>query len=308
MTQTRPPLPPEITVFERGWLSANNILFTGPDATALVDTGYHTDAAQTVALVRQALGVRPLDHLLCTHLHSDHCGGNAALQARWPDVRTAIPPGQLAQVRDWDPVALSYEPTGQYCPPFRADAVLTPGTSVLLGGRSWHIHAAPGHDPHAVVLFEPRTRVLISGDALWENGFGVVFPELEGHRAFADVAATLAMIASLSPAIVIPGHGRVFDDVPGALERARSRLAGFEADPVRHALHAAKVLLKYKLIEWHTQPLDAAYAWLLYTPHFQQVYQRYFAATDQRLWFEQLVHSLEKSGALRLQDGVLHDA
>jgi hypothetical protein len=33
--------------------------------------------------------------------------------------------------------------------------------------------------------------VLISADALWENGFGVVFPELEGDDAFAIVAATL---------------------------------------------------------------------------------------------------------------------
>ena len=37
---------------------------------------------------------RPLDLLLNTHLHSDHCGGNAALQARHPGVRTLIPPGQ----------------------------------------------------------------------------------------------------------------------------------------------------------------------------------------------------------------------
>ncbi|OJU92643.1 MAG: MBL fold metallo-hydrolase [Burkholderiales bacterium 66-5] len=308
MTQNPQALPPEMTVFERGWLSANNILFTGTGDTAVVDTGYHTDAAETVALVERALGDRPLARILNTHLHSDHCGGNAALQARWPGARTAIPPGQLAQVRDWDPVALSYEPTGQFCPRFHVDAVLQPGTETVLGGRGWRIHAAPGHDPHAVVLFQPDLRLLISGDALWENGFGVVFPELEGEHAFAQVAATLDLIESLAPATVIPGHGRVFDDVPGALARARARLAGFEADPAKHALHAAKVLLKYKLIEWRTQPLDDAYAWLSRTAYFQCVHQRFFGATDRRAWFGQLVQSLARSGALRLEDGVLHDA
>lgn len=305
---TTPVLPTGITVFERGWLSANNILFTGTDETALVDSGYHTGAAETVAQLEGPLAGRPLDLLLNTHLHSDHCGGNAALQARHAALRTLIPPGQLAQVRAWDPVALTYEPTGQYCPPFRADDVLTPGQSVRLGGRAWHIHAAPGHDPNAVVLFEPETRVLISGDALWENGFGVIFPELDGEHAFAETRATLDMIAALAPTTVIPGHGRVFGEVPAALERARLRLASFEADPVQHARHAAKVLLKYKLMEWHTQPLEATYEWLMRTLYFQRVHQRFFPDAEPRPWFDQLVHSLVKAGTLRLENGVLLDA
>ena len=71
-----------MTVFERGWLSSNNILFTGQHSgAALVDTGYCTHSAQTLALVQSALGRRPLERILNTHLHSDHCGGNAALQA-----------------------------------------------------------------------------------------------------------------------------------------------------------------------------------------------------------------------------------
>lgn len=77
-------LPPEITVLERGWLSANNILFIGQHDTAIVDTGYCSHAEQTVELVRDALAGRRLDRLLNTHLHSDHCGGNAALQKPGP--------------------------------------------------------------------------------------------------------------------------------------------------------------------------------------------------------------------------------
>ncbi|MDQ6881729.1 MAG: MBL fold metallo-hydrolase, partial [Pseudomonadota bacterium] len=159
-------------VFERGWLSANGVLFEGSTGTALVDTGYATHATQTVALVGAALGTRPLDLILNTHLHSDHCGGNAALQAAWPAVRTMIPPGQSRFVNSWDPVALTYTPTGQQCPSFRFERLLMPGDNVVLGGHNWQIHGAPGHDPHSVLLFEPASRTLISADALWENGFG----------------------------------------------------------------------------------------------------------------------------------------
>ena len=224
MAHTTRGLPPEITVLERGWLSANHIVFRGKHSgTAVVDTGYCAHAAQTVALLASALEGRALERILNTHLHSDHCGGNAALQAHWPGAHTSIPPGQAAHVHHWDAYALSYTPTGQECPPFRADALLQPGTEVVLGDAPWQIHAAPGHDTHAIVLFEPYARVLISGDALWENGFGVVFPELEGEAAFAEVAATLDLIERLAPRTAIPGHGPVFHGIAQALDVARRR-------------------------------------------------------------------------------------
>src|SRR5438132_689280 len=125
-------LPPGVSVFERGWLSSNNIFFDGRDGFALVDSGYCTHSQQTIALVRQALRGRALDLPLNTHLHSDHCGGNAALQAAFPAMQTRIPPGMAAHVREWDPVALTYVPTGQQCPRFRMDGVLTPGNEITL--------------------------------------------------------------------------------------------------------------------------------------------------------------------------------
>ena len=59
--ETRYPLPPTMRIFERGWLSANNILFIDDDETAVVDTGYLLHAPQTLALLGHALGGRPLD-------------------------------------------------------------------------------------------------------------------------------------------------------------------------------------------------------------------------------------------------------
>lgn len=93
-------LPAGVTVFERGWLSANNILFVGRQGSALVDSGYHTHSGQTLALIEQALGAQTLDLLINTHLHSDHCGGNSALQDRFPQIQTLIPPGQASFVRN----------------------------------------------------------------------------------------------------------------------------------------------------------------------------------------------------------------
>lgn len=294
-------------VFERGWLSANGILFEGQEETALVDTGYATHSDQTVALVRTALGPRPLDLVLNTHLHSDHCGGNAALQCAHPETRTLIPPGLARFVRDWDPVALTYAPTGQQCPRFGFEGVLNPGQDILLGDARWQIHGAPGHDPHSVMLFEPQSRVLISADALWESGFGIVFEELEGVQAFDEVARTLDLIESLMPRVVIPGHGAVFTGVKDALSLARSRLEGFVRDPRKHARHAAKVLLKFRLLEVQREPAQILIRWATEVPYFTMVHGRFFAEVPLQEWIEQLIADLVRSGAAcRLGDEIVN--
>ena len=295
-------------VFERGWLSSNNILFMAGEESLLVDSGYCTHSAQTLSLVEAALGGRSLGFLVNTHLHSDHCGGNAALQGRYPAMKTLIPPGHAQQVAQWDPVALTYQPTGQLCPRFGFDQTLQPGTQTRFGASDWQVHAATGHDPHSLVFFEPAERVLISADALWENGFGVVFPELEGVDAFAEVAATLDMIERLAPKTVIPGHGRVFAYTPEVLARARQRLDAFVSNPVKHAHHAAKVLLKFKLLETQRQSFDGFAQWAARTPYFMLLNERFFGSVPVRPWIEQLCQELVSAGVARREGAYLLNA
>lgn len=288
-----------ITVFERGWLSSNSILFTGEGDATVVDTGYATHAELAVDLLRRALGDRPLDRIVNTHLHSDHCGGNAALRAAWPGVRIAIPPGLAGAVDTWDTVALSHEPTGQQCPRFQADTLLVPGESLLLGGLRWNILAAEGHDPHAVILHQPEQAILISADALWANGFGVVFPELDGEPGFSEVGATLRLIDHLAPKLVIPGHGSVFAGakVGLAIERAHTRLKQFESDPARHRRHALKVLIKFKLLEWQRCHQDVLARWFLNSTYFRRIAQQDTTAPLLEV-LSDLLQDLARTGAL----------
>ena len=301
---------PGIAVFERGWLSSNNVLLHGADGegATLIDTGHVAHAEQTRALVRH--GLRPgqtLARIVNTHLHSDHCGGNAALVREF-DAHIVIPPGDADAVARWDEDRLSYRPTGQRCERFAFDALLHSGESFGVGTRSWQAHAAPGHDPHSLVLFDARDGVLISADTLWENGFGVVFPELEGVNAFEQVAATLALIESLRPRLVVPGHGAPFADVTGALQRARSRLTAFRTEPARHARHGIKALAKYHLLEVGSQPLAELLAWFTATPIALEVWRRQGGpAGSPRAWGEQLVAELAAGGAIALRSGVVHN-
>jgi glyoxylase-like metal-dependent hydrolase (beta-lactamase superfamily II) len=300
-------LPAGVTVFERGWLSANNVLMLDEHTAALVDSGYVSHQAQTLALVEHALQGRALDQLANTHLHSDHCGGNQALQARYPNMQTWIPPGLAREIQAWRDDALSYKPTGQSCPAFSFTGLLQPGESHRWGNMDWEVHAAPGHDPHSVILFAPEHRLLMSADALWQNGFGVVFPELVGIDAFDEVGQTLDLIERLDPAIVIPGHGAVFSDLAPALALARSKLDAFAQNPERHARYGTKVLLKFKLLEWGRISKTEFCAWALQVPYLNDLHQRFGQDHDLSTWLDMMLAELARSGALAVQDGVLHD-
>jgi glyoxylase-like metal-dependent hydrolase (beta-lactamase superfamily II) len=298
-------LPSTMRVFERGWLSSNNILFTGPGQTALIDSGYVIHAEQTLALVEHALEGRKLDRLINTHLHSDHCGGNAALQARY-GCHTAIPVAEAAKVSAWDEDALSYKATGQQCPRFGFDATVAPGDLLELGGMEWQALAAPGHDPHSLIYFCEREAILISADALWQNGFGVIFPELDGQSGFVEARDTLALIDTLDARLVIPGHGAPFTDVAAALKRASSRLDYLQGAPARNAENAVKVMLKFLLLERQQFALADLPAMFEHNPVIENARRRYLdqSPADLAAW---AVHALVRAGAARIDDGVLRN-
>jgi len=301
-----------LTVLQRGWLSSNNVLIhptPGEPGAVLVDASHVNHAAQTCELVQHALRGEPLARLVNTHLHSDHCGGNAALKAAF-GMPISVAPGMLPVVQAWDQQRLTHDRTGQRCGRFLADDELSVAEPLRAGGRWWEVILAPGHDPDSVMLFDRAHGVLISADALWENGFGVVFPEVEGEPGFGDVGAVLDLIASLPVRVVIPGHGAPFTDVVGALERARSRLAGFQADPPRHARHALRVLVKYHMMEEQQQPLEALRDWAAATPMLQALWERHGrpAGAAVREWTAGLIQEMVEGGVLQLgADGVVRE-
>jgi len=298
-------LPDGVYFLERGWLSSNNILLVDENQSFLVDTGYHTHSQQTLDLVTHALKGRPLNTIINTHLHSDHCGGNAYLQSAFTDVTTWIPPGHALYVGKWDPLSLGYVGTGQHCPPFVANNSLSVGQEFCVGGLHWSCFAAPGHDPHSFILFSADSGICITADALWENGFGVVFPEIDGEGGFDEVGATLDLIESLNPKIILPGHGASFCDVSGALGRARSRLKRFIDRPQSHALYAAKVLVKFKLLELQRIGKNEFANWALNTSHLEKLHRAHFTDRSFNDWYDFICADLVRSGLAEMDDAYL---
>jgi len=298
-------LPPQMHVFVRDWLSANQVVLRGPDGAVVIDSGYGKHVPLTLALVasRQGLDGAPLAKLVNTHCHSDHMGGNAALRRAY-GCTIAVPAGEAASVAAWDSRALLLDYAGQRAERFHVDDVLEPDSTQVWGDLEWRVLAAPGHDMAALVFFNDAHGILISGDALWENGYGFVMPPQVDPRALPATRATLDMIAGLDVRYVIPGHGEPFDDAGPALERAYRRTDAFEADPLRLARHALKVVLVFALLDRERMPLADMPAYVERVEMFRDFNARFFDLAPATL-AEELVGELERAGAVRCEDGWL---
>ena len=297
-------LPASMLVLERGWLSANNILFFDGDKATLVDSGYVTHAEQTVELVHNALAGRQLNRLLNTHSHSDHIGGNAALKEAF-DCEIIVPAGLHAVIAEWDKDALLLSPLGQQSARFQHDRLIGANDEVEMGGLNWQALAVPGHDMEALAYYNPEKRILVSGDALWENGFGVIFPELLGEAdGLASTQETLEMLSRLPIDMVIPGHGRPFSTVDAAFGRAFRRLSNFRNNIEQLAWHAIKVIVSFAMIERQRLPQDDFPAFVFSLPFAMDVNARFL-----NLSREALVSGVERQlllvNALRRENGFL---
>jgi glyoxylase-like metal-dependent hydrolase (beta-lactamase superfamily II) len=300
------PLPGTMQVLERGWLSSNSIVFDDDGAISVVDTGYVSHAPMLVQLIEQARRGRPLARIVNTHLHSDHVGGNAALHARFRPSIT-IPPGLAPAVRQWDEQRLNFAATGQRCARFDYDSLIDPGQPLRLGGLEWEVIPGGGHDPEMILLFNHDQRILLSADALWENGFGVIFPELEGSSGFAEQQQVLERISAMAPRIVVPGHGAPFSEAAAALDTACRRLEYLRSDPERNARHGSKVLIKFWLLDVRSASLAQLHEHFARTDYLRLIHRRYFPRQDFAQMIDAHVAELVRAGAAEFAGGLLHN-
>ena len=291
-------LPDTVQVLERGWLSANNVLlFDGAEAV-LVDSGYVSHAAQTVALLRAALDGRRLGSLINTHSHSDHIGGNASVRRAF-GCRITVPAGMERAVTQWDEAALLLSTAAQSGERFTVDATLAPGDRFVGGDLEWRAIAAPGHDMDALSYYNAERRILMSGDALWRDGFGILFADVLGTGdGIGEARRTLEAMGRLAVDAVIPGHGAPFAEFDDALERAFARLRAFEADGARMARNAIRACVTFKLLEVRRLALDELPRYLDETPLYREANRRFLGMEPNALasW---LVTELERAGVAR---------
>jgi glyoxylase-like metal-dependent hydrolase (beta-lactamase superfamily II) len=207
------------------------------EVAALVDMGY----ASSVEVVERELSLLrsdcPLRYLVPTHIHLDHAGSVGLLAERYPDsvvvVQNRGAVHLLNPSRLVDSVKRTYgedlvRKMGVVHAVFENQLRLASDQDRLdLGsGVALDLTWAPGHAPHQMIVFEPSTGVMITGDAA-----GMRYPELPilipttPPPSFDPelTIETLQRIKRMGPRLLLIPHFGVAEDVDflidGTMER-----------------------------------------------------------------------------------------
>ena len=143
-------------------------------------------------------------YILNTHLHLDHCFGNA-----WAAGRYGILP--MAHEEDKTLLARMGEQARMFGLPFevrteKLGGYLKDGDVLTLGEHEIRVIHTPGHSRGGLCFYIPSAGWLISGDSLFEGSIGRT--DLEGGSYATLIKSITERLMTLpEDTVVYPGHG-----------------------------------------------------------------------------------------------------
>ena len=249
-------------------VSGNSTVIIGEDGVLIVDTGqFPSVAKQEIAAIKK-LTPLPVRYIVNTHWHPDHWLGNGAFKAAWPNAVIITTPNTAEKMAGKAQQFLSpkyVEGVQQYLKSYFADtvkhppaeaayykygemqfstfgaelasAVMTPpdillgdALTVRLGKREVQVmFLGRANTAGDAVVYVPDAKVVMTGDLL-------VNPYPYGYGSFiSEWQETLARVAALNAAVIIPGHGAVEHDTVylGKVSRLLRDLQVKTADAVK---------------------------------------------------------------------------
>jgi quinoprotein relay system zinc metallohydrolase 2 len=201
---------------------ANIGFIVGTRCAAVIDTGGSVRIGRALrAAIRQHTAL-PVCYVINTHVHVDHVLGNAAFRDDKPQfVGRERLGAALARSRAF----FLRQFAGDFDAPASADQIVAPDLEVKdaleldLGDRTLRLRAWPkAHTDCDLTVFDEASGTLWTGDLLFRERTPVLDGSVIGWLAAID------NLAKIPAKIVVPGHGKVGQDLAAALAPERTYL------------------------------------------------------------------------------------
>lgn len=211
------------------------------ETLALIDTGVASTTADVFAYV-EFIGRSPeeIAHVIHTHSHFDHIGGNGLIAERArPKFRASEVERKMIEDLDHQhrvrPVGKMREAVSG---PVRVEGVLSEGDEISPGGVAVRVIHTPGHSAGSLSFFLPGDGVLICGDVLPEPGALPIYESaaatLRSLEKLKTVEGARVLLSAMSRRVsrdeAVPAHlesgADYLREIDGLVQEARARSGG----------------------------------------------------------------------------------
>lgn len=238
---------------------------------AIVDAGIPSSVEIILKAVKE-IG-RNLDDVafvVPSHIHLDHAGGAFGILARIPNARLAVhwrgarhmadPSRLLASVRQFGMFGGS-DITEDIGPVDESRIIsLRDGDFLDLGrGRELRVMEAPGHAPHEICLFEKKSGVVFTGDALGmylDDGTlfmpNAVLPDFD----LAQSLESIRRLKDFNPRVVLYAHSGASFEAVEALGKSGDTILQWEKVAMEAAERSGMETVVPALENWGLQRIE----------------------------------------------------
>jgi hydroxyacylglutathione hydrolase len=293
----------DLFFIERGYLNSNHFVYRSAQPV-LIDTGYIADFDVTERLIRDiGINLTQTRLIITTHTHCDHIGGNRIIQDRSGCDIALHKVGKyfMDTQDDWSTWWRYFRQEADF---FTCTKALDDGDVTSVGPHEFQVIHTPGHASDGIVLYNRKAKVLISGDALWEDDIPTITMRVEGSTCLFDLLDSLEKLESLAVEIVYPGHGRPFKDFKEALSKSMTKARDFLNHKEKTGDSLLKKIMIYTMLMHRQVDEEVFFDHLAGTYWFKETIDLFFNSEYQRK-YEEVMHDFLRRDIVRRKDGAL---
>ena len=166
-------------------LQGTNQYIVGKETGLVIDVALSADSNMDGIIEQaEAMGVKKIDKILITHIHSDHCAGALALKKR-SGAKLGIHRSRKGYLGGED---FQYDDNDR----------------IAFGDGELHVLHTPGHESGHCCFYDGGDKVLFSGDNILGYGTAVIHPP-DGNMT--DYLQSLERLLGFDISLILPGHG-----------------------------------------------------------------------------------------------------